>query len=119
MIFQYTFLAPIAVLADGKNFNNTSTYPLDANSYFVRDCYKEYYENVVSLLEAQDLWYISVTRTPGIGKSMFYVYFFHRFTKENPNSKIVTASFSKERKLEKGVVFSGGINSNKYAATNT
>jgi hypothetical protein len=39
---------------------------------------------------------ISVTGTPGIGKFLFYLYFFIRYRAEDPNEKIITAAFSKQ-----------------------
>jgi hypothetical protein len=44
--------------------------------------------------------FISVTGTPGIGKSMFYLYFLKRYLLENPGKTVVTASFDKDRKLK-------------------
>jgi hypothetical protein len=53
--------------------------------------------------------YISLTGTPGIGKSIFYLYFFQRYRREYTNATIVTASFGKARKLLKCVVFEPGL----------
>ena len=61
-----------------------------------------------SLLEPSED-YVSLTGTPGIGKSIFYLYFFQRFKNENPNTTIVTAAFAENRELEKCVVFEPGM----------
>jgi hypothetical protein len=45
-------------------------------------------------------FYISVTGTPGIGKSIFYLYFLNRYRLENPGKSVIAASFSKDRKLQ-------------------
>ncbi|KAL3670266.1 hypothetical protein V7S43_004579 [Phytophthora oleae] len=51
------------------------------NYYYVRECYDEYYKLVKDMLDDKDDC-ITVTGTPGIGKSIFYAYFFQRFRKE-------------------------------------
>ena len=48
---------------------------------------------------------ISVTGTLGIGKSLFYLYFFKKYRESNPEKKVLTASFSKERQLEECVLW--------------
>ncbi|EPZ30813.1 hypothetical protein O9G_004950 [Rozella allomycis CSF55] len=53
---------------------------------------------------------ITVTGTPGIGKSMFYSYFFQRYRKENPNQPIVTSAFNEKSKLQECVVFTANTN---------
>ncbi|CAK4650434.1 unnamed protein product, partial [Aphanomyces euteiches] len=74
-----------------------------AEEYYVRKAYSSYYVRVIELLQTYD--YISVTGTPGIGKSIFYDYFFSRYRNEHPEAIIVTASFNKDRGLMKCVVF--------------
>ena len=79
-----------------------------ANKYirgqlYVRDCYPEYYEMVQKELEEYQL--ITVTGTPGIGKSLFYMYYFKRYRKEHPNEKVLTASFTRERKLKQCILW--------------
>lgn len=69
---------------------------------YVRDCYLEYYDKIQRLLATTGenrVVQISVTGTPGIGKSAFYLYFLTRYAEEHPDSPIVTAAFSRERKL--------------------
>ena len=80
-------------------------YEFLESTFYVRDCYPKYYDLVKDLLANPRTDYISLTGTPGIGKSIFYVYFFQRYRKANPNVTIVTASFSKNRKLKKCLVF--------------
>eukprot|EP00732_Lithocolla_globosa_P000952 Lithocolla_globosa_v1_NODE_384_length_4219_cov_29.823487.p1 type:complete len:491 gc:universal NODE_384_length_4219_cov_29.823487:1886-3358(+) len=82
------------------------SYEFSGSCFYIRTCYPEYYVYITTLLN--DLKYISLTGTPGIGKSVLYIYFFQRFRKENPNTTIVTASFGKDRKLEKCLVFETG-----------
>jgi hypothetical protein len=64
---------------------------------FVRECYPEYYNLLQAELE--EYRWISVTGTPGIGKSLFYLYTFKRYREENRDKRVLTASFSKARKL--------------------
>ncbi|KAH9152498.1 hypothetical protein LEN26_003700, partial [Aphanomyces euteiches] len=75
-----------------------------AEEYYVRKAYSSYYDRVLELLQTYK--YISVTGTPGIGKSIFYDYFFSRYRNEHPEAIIVTASFNKDRQLKDCVVFS-------------
>ena len=76
--------------------------------YFVRECYPLYYDQIRELLDFRRMKYISVTGTPGTGKSIFYLYVFNRFRKEYPDKTIVTASFTKGRDLKECVVFYPG-----------
>jgi hypothetical protein len=48
---------------------------------------------------------MSVTGTLGIGKSVFYLYFFESSRRENPDKKVLTASFSRERVMEDCVLW--------------
>eukprot|EP00978_Attheya_sp_CCMP212_P023971 scaffold74622_cov64-Attheya_sp.AAC.5 len=40
---------------------------------------------------------LSITGTPGIGKSAFYLYFQTRYRRDNPEKTIALVSFSKDR----------------------
>ena len=51
---------------------------------------------------------LTITGTPGIGKSIFYIYFFERFRKAHPTETIVTASFSDGELLECVVYYPNG-----------
>ena len=77
---------------------------LSDKQFYVRDCYKTYYDYISEILLTKEecsnikgiflaydggtpkgfmkVQYISVTGTPGIGKSIFYIYFFERFRKD-------------------------------------
>jgi hypothetical protein len=72
--------------------------PFVGSSIYVRECYDKYYKMILELLERKQ--YISVTGTPGIGKSAFYLYFFQRYRQEHQDDAVLTASFSKEQELE-------------------
>ncbi|KAF4041134.1 hypothetical protein GN244_ATG06666 [Phytophthora infestans] len=80
-------------------------YPI--SHFYVRDCYAEYYELILKTLYECNYKIVTVTGTPGIGKSVFYGYFFHRY-KSKPNLTIITASFTTESKMKEAVVFRGG-----------
>jgi hypothetical protein len=89
------------VMAVPKNVPQSFEFPGD--KFYVRDCYEAYYQQIMGLLGRYK--YISVTGTPGIGKSMFYLYFFTRYRSDNPEKSLVTASFSKDRVLQDCVLF--------------
>ncbi|EGZ25948.1 hypothetical protein PHYSODRAFT_345055 [Phytophthora sojae] len=70
-----------------------------------------YYALVVYLLKVENAKVVTVTGTPGIGKSVFYAYFLERYSYENEDITIITASFAKtERSSTKDqvVVFKKG-----------
>jgi len=81
--------------------------------FYVRESYETYYDTIRNLWQGTgpvDLEknYITVTGTPGIGKSIFYIYFFQRWRKEFPQQTIVTAAFNNRLKLEECKVFKPG-----------
>ena len=63
-------------------------------SYLVRDCYPEYYTLLMERLVVDTMRYVMLTGTPGIGKSIFYMYFFDRYRREHSSENIVLAAFS-------------------------
>ena len=73
-------------------------FPCHLEQFYIRDCYPDYYDYVVESIQ-EGKRYIVVTGTPGIGKSVFYLYFFLKY-KEGCDKKIVVASYSKTRKLK-------------------
>ena len=73
-------------------------YRCKLEKFYIRDCYPDYYDYVVESME-EGKCYIVVTGTPGIGKSVFYLYFFEKY-KARCDKKIVVASYSKTRKLK-------------------
>jgi hypothetical protein len=80
-------------------------FEYSGSEFFVRECYPVYYGQIQELLFSRGMKYISVTGTPGIGKSVFYLYVFNRVRTDYPDKTIVTASFSKTSKLKECVVF--------------
>jgi hypothetical protein len=74
------------------------TNPFLGDTIFVRNCYPSYYNKVTEQLDTERM--VSITGTPGIGKSVFYLYYFHRYRKENPTKKVLAASFSANQELE-------------------
>jgi hypothetical protein len=108
------------------------TEPHRLTKFYVRECYDAYYQLVLCLMQGEDVKVtldgpnnnvmkleklntiseykfdcITVTGTPGIGKSMFYQYFFQRFRQEHPGQTIVTAAFSRGRILKQCREFRG------------
>lgn len=52
--------------------------------FYVRECYATYYDEILRLLSRKHLEVVTVTGTPGIGKSMFFAYFLWRYSQEHP-----------------------------------
>ncbi|KAG7375626.1 hypothetical protein PHYPSEUDO_000411 [Phytophthora pseudosyringae] len=63
--------------------------------FYVRKCYPQYYKRITDLLKDGETVGVTVTGTPGIGKSVFFGYFLKRYSFENPLVTIITASFTK------------------------
>lgn len=76
------------------------SYPYKKDCFYVRECYIRYYDYIMETFKSTDIEFITLTGTPGIGKSIFYLYFFHRFRREHPDKTIVVASFYKSRQLK-------------------
>ncbi|KAG1713162.1 hypothetical protein DVH05_028502 [Phytophthora capsici] len=66
--------------------------------YYIRECYDEYYTLVNNMLGNEEEC-VTVTGTPGIGKSIFYAYFFQRLQKEKKgkNTWIIAAAYHKDK----------------------
>ncbi|KAE9037476.1 hypothetical protein PR003_g9367 [Phytophthora rubi] len=67
--------------------------------FYVRKCYEGYYELVKKMLDDGKPW-VTVTGTPGIGKSVFYAYFFNPLREREPNTWIIAISFKRENIAE-------------------
>ena len=82
--------------------------PYHEKLMYVRKCYPEYYKYITDILTksfSPVIQYISVTGTPGTGKSMFYNWFFDKYRAENPNKVIVCVSFQWQHRLGRCYVF--------------
>jgi hypothetical protein len=66
---------------------------------YVRKCYPEYYKLLLDKLNKKHIKMLSITGTPGIGKSAFYLYFQTRYRRDNPENKIALVSFAKDRTI--------------------
>lgn len=76
------------------------SFPFTSDKIYVRECYHVYYDLILQCLADDKIWFISITGTPGIGKSVFYLYFFEKYRAENSDTIIILASFDKDRKLK-------------------
>ena len=83
-------------------------HPTKMQRGFIRDCYPTHCDCLVELM-GEGRRHIVVTGTPGIGKSMFCIYFFGKCRAENPDKKIVLSSYSEEKKLQKCMVSDAGV----------
>jgi hypothetical protein len=84
-------------------------YPYQKTKFYVRDCYSEYYDIIhKDLFGKDDMISVLITGTPGIGKSIFYMYVYMRMKKERKDTVFVLASFSKEKQLISCVILAPG-----------
>ena len=61
--------------------------------FYVRDCYSHYYDIIHKDLFGKDnMDSVLITGTPGIGKSIFYMYVLERMKKERKDTVFVLAS---------------------------
>ncbi|KAF1791873.1 hypothetical protein GQ600_17445 [Phytophthora cactorum] len=70
-------------------------YEYKQSRVYVRECYPQYYKHITDMLKDGETQAITVTGTPGVGKSLFFAYFLKRYSSENPLVTIITASFKK------------------------
>ncbi|KAI3661191.1 hypothetical protein MP638_005628 [Amoeboaphelidium occidentale] len=87
--------------------NLPMVFPFEYKHYYVRKCYKSLYKLIIDALSADSLpkTYITVTGTPGVGKSVFYNYVFRRLREADPEKVIIVATFDK-RQLQEAYIFS-------------
>ena len=74
-------------------------YPFCAANFYIRDCYSVYFDVIMDRLNQDEIRFITVTGSPGIGKSVFYLYFVPRYRKVRADQIVVTASFTDSRTL--------------------
>lgn len=77
-------------------------------NFYIRDCYKVYYDLITACLNSGKYFYLTIVGTPGTGKSLFYLYVFRRYRLEHPDVTIVAAAFDKERVLMDCWVYEAG-----------
>ena len=97
--------SPSAALLVKRDPELPMTLPVPRENFFIRACYPVYYNLLMQCLTHGKYDFVSVTGTPGIGKSVFYVYVFDRYRRENPKDTIITASFDKDNMLIECVVY--------------
>jgi hypothetical protein len=78
------------------------------SKFYIRACYEVYYDLIIACLSSSERDLLTVVGTPGIGKSLFYVYVFNRIRQENPSATIVIATFSNERTMTACWVYEPG-----------
>jgi hypothetical protein len=81
------------------------SYPLAESKLYVRECYPMYYNLVMDLLNSKEIRLVSLMGTSGIGKSVFYLYFFERYRRVNKDKKDNTASSSRDRVMKDCVLW--------------
>ena len=82
-------------------------FPYTKDEFYIRKSYPKYYKHILSYFERegqQKVHYITISGTPGIGKSVFYMYVFKRMRKEFSDKIFITASFD-QRTLRTAKLF--------------
>jgi len=69
-------------------------YPKTQKHYYVRPTYRSSFAKICDLLfePSENIDYLSVSGTPGIGKSVFYMYVFRKMREKYPDATIIMAS---------------------------
>ena len=80
-------------------------FPFKFKKYYVRKYYSLLFREICIALEEND--YITVTGTPGIGKSVFYMYVYRKLRIKYPDTVFVVATFDK-RQLQNAFIFMSG-----------
>ena len=83
-------------------------FPYKKTNIYVRDCYPHYFEIIWKDLFVDQMDSVLITGTPGIGKSIFYIYVLERMKAELKDTVIVLASFSKKSQLKSCVILAPG-----------
>ncbi len=78
-----------------------------ANIY-IRDCYPHYFDNLWNDLFVHQKDSVLITGTPGIGKSIFYIYVLEMMKKKMKGSVIVLSSFTKQSQVKTCVILRPG-----------
>ncbi|KAI3661086.1 hypothetical protein MP638_000423 [Amoeboaphelidium occidentale] len=81
-------------------------YPKNLDNYYVRPTYRTSFTKICKMLfdPSDEIDYISISGTPGIGKSVFYMYTFRKMREKYPDATIILASFASGR-LEEAQLF--------------
>ena len=82
--------------------------PYIGQKFYVRECYGVYYELLMACLNSEHYDLLTVMGTPGTGKSLFYIYVFNRFRRENPSVTIVVATFDYDNMMLECWVYEPG-----------
>ncbi|TMW63985.1 hypothetical protein Poli38472_014690 [Pythium oligandrum] len=86
-------------------------HPYREPEIYVRPCYPYFYDLIKGSLYEDDEQGVTVSGTPGIGKSVFFAYFLVRYSEMNPGTTVITIPSGREGKhsvMEKLVVWRGG-----------
>jgi hypothetical protein len=67
---------------------------INMNHFYVRPCYPYYNKWMLQLLNRDIKYIVTLTGTPGIGKSVFYIYVATRFAQAYPDWEVVATSCS-------------------------
>jgi hypothetical protein len=70
-------------------------HPPSRSNYVVRPCYKRYFDYILTALR-DGRHQITLTGTPGIGKSVFIDYFIEEYFKQDPETVFIVIAFSKD-----------------------
>jgi hypothetical protein len=84
-------------------------YPYEHSEIYIRECFPRYFELLWEDLFVKKKRFVLITGTPGIGKSIFYIYVMQRMKERLPGDVVlVLASFSKISELKSCVILKPG-----------
>jgi hypothetical protein len=83
-------------------------FPYENMNIYVRDCYPQYFDMLWNDLFVDQKGSVLITGTPGIGKSIFYIYVLEKMKEKRKDTVIVLASFTKLSKLISCVIMAPG-----------
>ncbi|TMW57220.1 hypothetical protein Poli38472_003145 [Pythium oligandrum] len=83
--------------------------------FYVRSCYPQYYLLIEKVVMAKVKKCITLTGSPGIGKSVFYTYFCDLYRERHPTTWVIAAAFlrGKHYKIETIEALERAIRENK------
>jgi hypothetical protein len=72
---------------------------LDAGAFMIRDCYEEYFNAIMERLKIKGNTRLIITGSPGIGKSLFFLYFGEKLKNEKLAQYLIMATMAFDDKL--------------------
>ncbi|TMW62119.1 hypothetical protein Poli38472_009612 [Pythium oligandrum] len=87
-------------------------FEFEQSELYARQCYTICYARIMHLFDVgtcgQQMRHVTVTGTPGNGKSVFLAYCFLRYRLEHPDARIIVLSYNRQSKLKRRFVWIDG-----------